>query len=222
MKAIISPFGRSSGAFGPLPFDGINHKVDALANGGVFGGDVFILWGGRDISPRFYGQKPHPKNQAGNDVHLTERDRLEWYLCHEARKNLMPIIGVCRGAQLLCAFAGGSLFQDVTDHNTAHKITTHTGETFVAAADHHQMMDLRGTKYRMLAWADEKRSSFYDTDEPDGGTNLPVEGKEPEVVYFPEINALAIQPHPEWERENTPFLLWLNNVVLPAFFKGEL
>ena len=44
--------------------------------------------------------------------------------------------------------------------------------------------------------------------------------KEPEVIYFPSINTIGIQGHPEWEDHKNPFLNWANNqIILHCFDK---
>lgn len=218
MKAFESPYNRPHES----PFIQFKDSTyDAVMNGGLEHADVFILWGGRDINPGFYKAKPHPKNQAKTDASLSERDRFEWYLLHEAKTRGIPIIGVCRGAQMICAFAGGTLFQHVTGHNQSHIITTFDNHTMNAAADHHQMMDPRGTNHKVLAWAASNFSNSYEK-ETEGVSEDPP-AAEPEIVYFPDINALAIQPHPEWENKTgSVFLNWVNVVLLPKFLKGEL
>ena len=66
MKAVVSPFGHD--IRGSWPFTPFDTRVDAVANGGVTGGDVLVLWGGTDIHPSFYKAKAHSLNQvAGSD-----------------------------------------------------------------------------------------------------------------------------------------------------------
>jgi hypothetical protein len=181
------------------------HDLEALG-----AADGLLLWGGEDIHPSLYGATKHPKSEA-REAAPSVRDKLEWMLIQEAVKRELPIIGVCRGAQMLCAAAGGSLYQHVSDHGSGHLVTTYDGKQLHASASHHQMMNLEGTEHEILAWAG--RAALVEGEL--GGMNLepdlPEGFKEPEVVYFPEIKAMAIQPHPEWEaaKEESPFNDWL-------------
>lgn len=211
MKAVVSPFGHN--IQGSWPFTPFDTRVDAVANGGVTGGDVLVLWGGTDIHPSFYKAKAHPSNQVvGQDV-PSKRDEIEWFLIKKAVHYGIPIIGVCRGAQMLCAFANGSLFQHVSGHNTSHSITTFDQKEFKPQADHHQMMDLNGTDHQLLAWSTKKQSNYYDKEVYFRHNIDQAPDFEPEVVLFPGIKALAIQPHPEWEPNDSPFVKWVNSVI---------
>ncbi|MFV0557922.1 MAG: gamma-glutamyl-gamma-aminobutyrate hydrolase family protein [Enterococcus sp.] len=70
--------------------------------------DKLLLTGGQDIDPRNYHQLPHPKLEA---IH-PQRDQFELALIHEAIKQKKPILGICRGMQLLNVALGGTLYQD--------------------------------------------------------------------------------------------------------------
>lgn len=71
-----------------------------------------LLQGGDDVSPLHYGETPRRPEWAGD----LGRDRLELALLAAARRRGLPILGICRGHQLLNVGLGGSLWQDlVTD-----------------------------------------------------------------------------------------------------------
>ncbi len=72
--------------------------------------DKLLLAGGQDISPESYGASPHQKLGATNH----RRDLFEMALVKEAVKAKKPIIGVCRGMQLLNVAFGGTLLQDLS------------------------------------------------------------------------------------------------------------
>jgi putative glutamine amidotransferase len=71
--------------------------------------DGLCLSGGVDVEPREYGEQPHPKlgNVDG------PRDATELTLARWALRDDLPILGICRGIQLLNVAAGGSLYQDI-------------------------------------------------------------------------------------------------------------
>lgn len=66
-----------------------------------------LLRGGSDLHPNFYGQK---LRFAYPDPH---RDDIEWALTRRAISNGYPILGICRGMQVLNVALGGDLIQDI-------------------------------------------------------------------------------------------------------------
>jgi len=74
--------------------------------------DGLLLPGGRDIDPAFYGEEPDPK-LGPLDPDL---DRTELELFRQARDGGVPVLGICRGQQLINVALGGSLIQHVDDH----------------------------------------------------------------------------------------------------------
>lgn len=71
--------------------------------------DGLILQGGADVSPRAYGEEPLRPEWAGDPV----RDAYEMELLHEFMEAKKPVLGICRGMQLINVALGGSLFQDL-------------------------------------------------------------------------------------------------------------
>ena len=71
--------------------------------------DVLLLPGGVDVAPERYGEARSP--QLG-DVNL-ERDAFEFRILTEAVRLRKPVLGVCRGVQVLNVFLGGTLYQDL-------------------------------------------------------------------------------------------------------------
>ena len=154
---------------------------------------ALIIWGGSDINPDFYG---HPHSRT---THMyPARDQKEWALLARAVEKGMTIIGVCRGAQMLCAKAGGFLIQDVRNHaGSGHLCAANDGSAFSVNSIHHQMMaGLEKVDHELLAWSDERRSPTY-IYKNDIDFTPPENWVEPEYVYFPKIKGHAIQWHPE-------------------------
>lgn len=162
---------------------------------------VLVVWGGADIDPQLYG---HPRSVTTHPG--GKRDVMEWALMQEALKKGIPIIGVCRGAQMLCALAGGYLIQDVRGHHGGHNIHTFDEKILRVNSIHHQMMEPSMTDHKLLAWSAVNRS-FTIGDEGQTETHyiwkndqqwIPPKGwKEPEFVHFTKVNGFAIQWHPE-------------------------
>lgn len=165
------------------PLD-ITHDNNALA----------IFWGGSDIGTEAYG---HQVSKHATNQKVSERDRNELGALQRCIEFNIPVIGICRGAQLLCVGVGGQLFQHVENHNNgSHAITIkNTGEVVKASSYHHQMMDLFQAKAEIIAFAKSLSNVHYT-----GSTDQTIGcDEEPEIVYFSQARGLAIQGHPEWD-----------------------
>ncbi len=85
-----------------------------------------ILSGGRDIDPRIYQQEEvfhaYHSTQASKPLDLHERDRFEFGLYQLALLEQIPILGICRGAQLINVAQGGSLHQNIQPFYPGGKI----------------------------------------------------------------------------------------------------
>ena len=93
--------------------------------------DGLVLTGGRDICPRFFGEEPRVGIREMN----YDRDAMELELTRGAEKLGIPILGICRGIQLICVAFGGTMYQDIysqmsgcLDHNqkASKRTNTHT------------------------------------------------------------------------------------------------
>lgn len=73
--------------------------------------DAVVLAGGPDVGPDRYGAAPHPRTGAPRP----ERDAAELAVLHRALERGIPVLGVCRGAQVLNVGLGGTLVQHVPD-----------------------------------------------------------------------------------------------------------
>ena len=77
--------------------------------------DGILLPGGVDISPREYGEEVRP--ECGNLD--PARDRVELQLVRWAIEDRKPVLGLCRGLQIINVASGGSLWQDLASQNAA-------------------------------------------------------------------------------------------------------
>lgn len=73
--------------------------------------DGLVITGGSDVSPERYGQEPHERTVKWRD----DRDAWELALLTAADAEQLPVLGVCRGMQLMAVHAGGELDQHVPD-----------------------------------------------------------------------------------------------------------
>jgi len=179
--------------------------------------DLVIGEGGADVHPLFYKQE--------NKYSYSDRfrDIKEYNDYSKAIKLNKPILGICKGSQWACVLAGGALFQDVTDHGRSHEVSTFNGETIQVTSTHHQMADLRnlveGEDYILLGWS-SGISRYY----KNGISDNNICEREPEFVYYPKINALGIQSHPEMVRtsEENPYHNFCKKVLYENLLHRQL
>jgi putative glutamine amidotransferase len=210
------------------PFDQVfpmSIQLDPVKNPeGVQDVDAVVIWGGSDISPSIYNEPVSMTCHA--TAKLARNDVAEVALINAAIKHDKPIIGVCRGAQLACAMAGGKLIQHVDGHHGDHDITTHDGRSISTSSVHHQMMYPWDIEHKTIAWSSTIRSKVHIMGD-ESNITVPYE---PEIVYFPSIRALAIQGHPEFMDDDCEFVKYCNDLVreylvsgavLETYFHGE-
>lgn len=75
--------------------------------------DGILFSGGGDIDPGQYGNAPHP---LVSDVD-TDRDQVEIQLLHKTMRKGLPILGICRGLQVINVALGGSLYEDILEQH---------------------------------------------------------------------------------------------------------
>jgi putative glutamine amidotransferase len=103
------------------PDDGVAERPDELLELV----DGLVLAGGSDIDPATYGARPHP--ETGRT--WPERDRFELALTHRAIERDVPVLGICRGMEMLNVARGGTLEQHVPDL-VGHEDHRHTPGAF--------------------------------------------------------------------------------------------
>ena len=129
--------------------------------------DGMVFTGGSDINPAVYGQEPHPESSGFHD----HRDAAELGLMRAALSGSMPVLGICRGMQLLNVARGGDLVQHLEGDThkgppgtyTRHSVTvlpgTHLAGILGTDAHthscHHQAPGRLGEGLRVAATAED-------------------------------------------------------------------
>ncbi|MDH3294900.1 MAG: gamma-glutamyl-gamma-aminobutyrate hydrolase family protein [Acidimicrobiia bacterium] len=162
--------------------------------------DGLILTGGADIEPGRYGAEPD-----GNGDYEPSRDDYEIALLGAALAQDLPVLGICRGSQLLNVYAGGTLHQhvptharyDVEPHVRVHRVLVQPGTLLseIYGQDwlevnslHHQAVDQIGPSTIISGWADD-------------GTV--------EAIEIEGHLAVGIQWHPEMHNQHDMIFDWL-------------
>ena len=171
-----------------LPFQNYIDALEALGatveRGEPTHCDALLLPGGADIHPRFYGQELNDAEDIDE-----ARDEYELALFRRFLDAGKPILGICRGMQLINVALGGTLHQHIDGHSRIDGVdrvhTAHTddallrelySERFDVNSAHHQAVDRPGGGLRVIARADD-------------GTV--------EAVQHETLPILAVQWHPE-------------------------
>ncbi len=187
-----------------------------LAETFVEGADGLLLSGGEDVSPHFFGQTP----QQGLGIVDETRDLFELALYKAAKRKGIPVLGICRGIQLVNVAEGGTLHQhlpavpDTVQHGQRnidgtlfHEVRLEPGSLLAKSygavtvrtnSYHHQAIDALGDGLRATGWATD-------------GVVEAVEGTGTAFV-------LAVQWHPEmsfarYKEEIAPFEAFMDAVA---------
>ncbi len=165
--------------------------------------DGLILAGGDDIDPASYGASRH--QETGNTV--PQRDRAELALTRRAVERDLPVLGICRGMQLLNVAFGGTLIQHLPDEvgHGAHRL--HPGS--FDGSDHDVRLEPGSVAARAAGEELHSSKSHHHQGLDAIGTDLVVTGHStlddlPEAIEVPDRQfVLGVQWHPEAD-ESSP------------------
>lgn len=115
---------------GAVPFIAPYTDIDGVSEL-VAMADAVILTGGHDVNPLIYGEEL----QKGIQGISNERDAFDLKLIEETIKQGKPMLGICRGMQLINAYLGGTLYQDIYKANVA-KLEHVSFDTLSVGAHH--------------------------------------------------------------------------------------
>lgn len=165
--------------------DQLNNPPSLEGYGGL------ILLGGYDIHRSLYNK----------DIPVTPGSKVDWHemaLVQEAVEKGLPVLGICRGMQMINAAFGGTLIADIGENGPIHHnfsdpafpanaVVSHSvvvdgsrvlpaGKEYVVASAHHQALDIVGSELQVTGWS------------PDGVA---------EMVEHQELDVVGVQWHPE-------------------------
>ena len=175
--------------------------------------DGLLLPGGGDMDPKFYGQERIP---ACGEPNLL-RDAAEPLLLRAFLAADKPVLGICRGIQVMNAVLGGDLYQDIKPfehlpHNghwaKVHTVTVRRGtllsrilgqDTVLVNSQHHQAVDRVAPGFTLAALSED--GIVEAIEKPDAGF------------------CLGVQWHPEWLSDADPAMQSLFDAFVNACSK---
>ena len=176
--------------------------------------DGMILAGGEDIDPRRYGRRP----SSLMGPHDTRRDEFELALIDAAFAADLPILGICRGMQLLNVACGGTLIADL---NACEEFEEHL--PIYPAATRVQTIDVAPGSLAARVFGEQLDiNSFHHqaVDEPGDGVEIVARSADGviEAIELRGRPVLGVQWHPELYRAADPAFDW---IVTAAAERGE-
>lgn len=158
--------------------------------------DGMIFSGGHDIAPIRYGEEPHQKLQEI----CPERDDFDFLLYRLAKEHSLPILGICRGFQLMNVSEGGKLYQDLSLKNT--ESLKHSQGHGPGIPTHTVKVEPGSKFYKILGKEEIRVNSFHHQAVKSTSENVAISGKALDnVVEAIELKnypfGLGVQFHPE-------------------------
>lgn len=158
--------------------------------------DGILFTGGNDVNPQYYGEDPI--KEIG--VLDCERDAFELKLYRKAVEKDIPILGICRGSQIMNVASGGKLYQDV--YTQKNGTNSHSYE-FFGAFEYHNVDIITDSKlFEILKVSELKTNSYHHQSikEPAKGYKPTAFAKDGIIECIESENltfAVGIQWHPE-------------------------
>jgi gamma-glutamyl-gamma-aminobutyrate hydrolase PuuD len=161
--------------------------------------DLVIFGGGADVQPHLYGEHQHSKTFC--DPKRDAQDFELWNYCYDKG---IPMMGICRGAQMGHVALGGKLYQHVNNHNSSHGMWLNDENRIIPniSSVHHQMVQKR-PGMQILGVAQGRSSERYTSPTVrETGTSADIE-----AFFYRRACFFGVQGHPEY-RDFTQFRYW--------------
>ncbi|MDE7379285.1 MAG: gamma-glutamyl-gamma-aminobutyrate hydrolase family protein [Paraprevotella sp.] len=177
--------------------------------------DGLLLSGGGDLNPLFMGEEPIPELHSVN----YRRDKAELLLIRMAYDRQVPMLGICRGIQMLTVALGGTLYQDIGAQAPDGPFIKHDQSLQRGVPSHTVEVCTEGILHRLFQGGRLAVNSFHHQAVREPGPLLRVCAKAPdgivEAVESAEYKSvLGVQWHPECfieqgDESMLPLFRWL-------------
>lgn len=163
-----------------------------------------VLPGGEDVDPAFYGERPQPELGQVNP----SRDVTEFAALECALESGIPILAICRGAQVLNVHMGGTLFQDLATRRPGGLRHRQTEPWF--ASSHAVVLEGDSRLCRLLGQKELSINSFHHQAIKELGDGLCVVARADdgliEAIELKDAGqwVIGVQWHPERHEAHTP------------------
>ncbi len=187
----------------------------------IYSCDGFVLTGGMDVHPSLYNGKSDYKNIPSS--HRLERDLFEEKIYRYSQLNKLPLLGICRGMQLINVLEGGKLIQDLDNGNARHRKEASDKEHAIITEQNTLLHEIAGSV------SGHVNSAHHQAIDPDAiGENLianAFDDDEEKIIEGVEFKnksdkafMLCVQWHPERikEKEHNPLSQNLKKRFLSA------
>ena len=159
--------------------------------------DGLLLPGGIDVHPSRYGEQVHPLTEEAD----LELDEFEIILASWAFQEDLPVLGICRGMQLINIVLGGTLYQDISDQYPNSIAHTHRNLSRTHLA-HHIIVEPGSRMEKILGPGAVWVNSHHHQAIKDPGKGVRITGRAPdgvpELLEVPDCRfVMAVQSHPE-------------------------
>lgn len=157
--------------------------------------DAVIISGGGDVDPAAYGQDNHHSSDVDRG-----RDEWEIALVRAAEGSGTPLLGICRGLQILNVAKGGTLDQHIWER-ASHPALERFADGSLTSSDHDVTLDPTSTLALALGHTTVAVNSYHHQAIESLGRGLVVVGRSPddtiEAVETVDRRMLGVQWHPE-------------------------
>lgn len=173
--------------------------------------DGLLLSGGGDLNPLFLGEEPIKNLSSINH----KRDRSELLLTRMAADRQIPILGICRGIQIIAAALGGKLYQDIYEQKEQTWIK-HSQNLDRRYASHMVEIDPQSQLGQIMQTERLAVNSFHHQAVAETGAAFRVSARSADGIIeaiesAEEKSIIGVQWHPEC------FILNQDNTMLPLF-----
>jgi putative glutamine amidotransferase len=211
LDSFFSDYARGVAAAGGipvlLPFEaGTAATVDRL--------DALLVTGGQDVHPHQWGGDSSVLTGADPRLHTmahdVERDHYETTLIRAAVEDGVPVLGVCRGHQILNVAVGGTLVADLPGGSVEHYLSD---AATTDGRDDHVVDFAPGSLAASIYGSQVQVNSWHHQAVDTCGPGLVVSGRASdgvvEAIEMPGRPVLGVQWHPEWQTTADSAFSWL-------------